>query len=124
MRQINNAERFFTKFLRPKKHINFLYNFHAFGVFSAFKRALKMAQLIPQPRHLEPGASNDFLVSDLTDLKEYIQENCKPSMLLDYSEYFVFVLFWFFFSRVSLVINTLALVKKDVTQMTTGQTGF
>lgn len=52
-------------------------------------------------------------------------------MFLDYSEYFFFVLFFFVvvvvcfvFSRVSLVFSTLALVKKDVIQMTLGHTRF
>ena len=60
-----------------------------------------MAHLIPQLRHLEPGTSNVILVGDLTDLKEYVQDNCKPSILLDYSEHFVFVLFFCFFTCIT-----------------------
>ena len=62
MHQINSAERFFYQILKAQE--TFLYNFHAFGVLSAFKRALKMAQLISQPRHLKPGAYDVTLVSD------------------------------------------------------------
>ena len=72
-----------------------------------------MAQLISQPHHLEPGAYDVILVSDFEGpqrmlFKRTVNDQC---FLIIRS---ILAFFSFIITHVSLVISTLALVKKDV----------